>query len=113
MRFPTLFRLPRHQQFQIEARYYDPVKEELEGRTEKIKAELEGKEGKKIVPSKITFKKKKSPSFSASFIQLGLALLLGLSLLGWLQFGNTVFYYLLWLLLAGYLFYRLKRLRRR
>ena len=113
MRFPSLFRLPKHQQFRIKLRYYDPVKEEIKERTQKIKERMEGKESGDYKPSKINFKRKTKSAPATSFIQLGIAALLGLMVLGWLQFGNGVFYYLLWIILSVYLIYRLTTLRKR
>lgn len=40
MKMPSLFRKPGHQRFRVEPRYYDPVKEDIENRTSRIKAEL-------------------------------------------------------------------------
>ena len=40
MNFFFFKRVPRHKNFHYEPRYYDPVKEELQNRTEKIKREL-------------------------------------------------------------------------
>lgn len=113
MRFPSLFRLPKHQQFRIKPRYYDPVKEEIKERTERIKEQMEGKEGGNYQPSKINFKRKTKSAPATSMLQLGIASLLGLMVLGWLQFGNEVFYYLLWIIVPVYLIYRLKSLRKR
>ena len=41
MKRPSLFKTPRHQRFNLTPRHYDPVKEEIEARTARIKAELE------------------------------------------------------------------------
>ncbi|MEO9872810.1 hypothetical protein [Ekhidna sp.] len=111
MRFPSLFRLPRHQQFRIKPRYYDPVKEEIKERTERIKQRMDGAESVDYQPSKINFKRKAKSAPAASMIQLGIATLLGLMVLGWLQFGNEIFYYILWVIVPAYLIYRLKNLR--
>ena len=113
MRFPSLFRLPRHQQFRIQPRYYDPVKEEIKERTERIKEEMDGKAEGNYQPSKISFRRKTKSAPATSMIQLGIAALLGVMVLGWLQFGNEVFYYLLWIVFPIYLIYRLKSVRRR
>lgn len=113
MRFPSLFRLPRHQQFRIQPRYYDPVKEEIKERTQRIKEKMEGKADAPYQSSKITFKRKTKSAPLTSMIQLGIAALLGLMVLGWLQFGNEVFYYVLWIIVPIYLIYRLKSLKRR
>ncbi|SNS93845.1 hypothetical protein SAMN05421640_1699 [Ekhidna lutea] len=113
MRFPSLFRLPKHQQFRIKPRYYDPVKEEIKERTERIKEEIEGKETRDYHSSGISFKRKTKSAPFTSMLQLGIAALLGVMVLGWLQFGNDLFYYLLWIIVPGYLIYRLKSLRKR
>ncbi|WP_373522935.1 hypothetical protein [Aquiflexum sp.] len=41
MKFPSIFRTYSHTRFEIKPRYYDPVKEEIEQRTAKIKRELQ------------------------------------------------------------------------
>ncbi|MEX2511711.1 MAG: hypothetical protein WD398_02300 [Cyclobacteriaceae bacterium] len=43
MKFPSIFRVNQPRRFQINPRHYDPVKEEIEGRTARIKKELESK----------------------------------------------------------------------
>ncbi len=113
MRFPSLFRLPKHQQFRIQPRYYDPVKDEIQERTERIKDEMKGNEAEGNYHSKISFKRKTKSAPATSMIQLGIAALLGALVLGWLQFGGDIFYYMLWLLVPIYLIYRLKTFRRK
>lgn len=41
MKFPSLFRTTAPMRFDVKPRYYDPIKEELEERTSRIKRELE------------------------------------------------------------------------
>lgn len=41
MKFPSIFKTASHQRFAIKTRYYDPIKEEIEERTSRIKKELE------------------------------------------------------------------------
>ncbi|WP_339923684.1 hypothetical protein [uncultured Cyclobacterium sp.] len=41
MNFPSIFRINRPSRFNINPRHYDPVKEEIKGRTEMIKRDLE------------------------------------------------------------------------
>ncbi|EOZ92290.1 hypothetical protein A33Q_4383 [Indibacter alkaliphilus LW1] len=41
MKFPSIFRTAKPMRFDIKPRYYDPVKEEINHRTEKIKRELQ------------------------------------------------------------------------
>ena len=112
-KFPSLFRLPKHQQFHIKPRYYDPVKEEIKERTLRIREEMTGKENNTYQPSKINFKRKATRTPSTSLLQLGIAALLGLLFVGWLQFGGDIFYYLLWIIVPGYLIYRLRTISKR
>jgi len=111
MRFPSLFRTPRHQQFHIEPRYYDPVKEEIKERTERIKQEMSGNyEGGSL--GKISFKRKSAKKMpSSSLLQLSIAVVLIALTFGWLEFGNDIFYYLMYLALPLYLFYRVRKMR--
>ena len=37
MKIPSIFRLPRHQRFEIQPRYYDPIKEEIEEKQKKVR----------------------------------------------------------------------------
>lgn len=113
MRFPSLFRLPRHQQFRIKPRYYDPVKEEIKDRTERIARRANSNAEDDYQPSTINFKRKAQAAPATSMLQLAIAATLCLMILGWFQFGNDVFYYLLWIIVPSYLFYRIKTLRRR
>ncbi|MCC5938389.1 MAG: hypothetical protein JJU34_14015 [Lunatimonas sp.] len=41
MKFPSIFRVNQPHRFQITPRHYDPVKEEIHQRTERIKRELQ------------------------------------------------------------------------
>jgi hypothetical protein len=40
MKLPSLFKTSQHMRFEIKPRYYDPIKEEIEQRTSRIKREL-------------------------------------------------------------------------
>ena len=40
IKLPSLTKKPKYQKFHIEPRYYDPVREDIENRTSRIKAEL-------------------------------------------------------------------------
>ncbi len=42
MKFKSRFKLPKHQQFKIIPRHYDPIKEEIEIRTKKMENQLNG-----------------------------------------------------------------------
>ena len=111
MRF--LFRVPKHQQFQIKPRYYDPIKEEIKERTERIKQRMEGNGAEDYEPTRIEFKRKTKSASSTSLLQLGIASGLAALTLGWLYLGNELFYYLGWVIIPLYLFYRLKNFNKR
>lgn len=113
MRFPSLFRLPRYQQFEIKPRYYDPIKEEIKERTSRIKNNMEMHEDGDLPSAHISFKRKATSAPATSMLQLIIAVALGMLILGWLEFGNNIFYYLLWVIVPSYLFYRLRTFRKR
>jgi hypothetical protein len=98
MKLPSLIRLPNNTRFNIKPRYYDPVKEEIEERISKIKADMERAkvlEESGIKDSAIagSFKaKSKISAPSASARQMILALVLMATVFGWLYYGNTIFY---------------------
>ena len=98
MKLPSLFRTPKYQRFHLEPRYYDPVKEELEKRTEAIRRELKGGNDEIERPghaSRISgsFRMKKSAGTgSATIMQLVIMLLLISVIFGYLYIGNLALY---------------------
>lgn len=93
MRFPSLIRLPKNKQYQIKPRYYDPVKEEIAERTERIRQEMKG-EISNMPSGRITFERKAAPLPSSSMLQLIIiTILLGL-IVGWLYVGNDIIYFI-------------------
>ncbi len=113
MRFPSLSRLPKYQQFDIKPRYYDPIKEEIKERTERLRQPIEGNRGTDLPSGQIRLKRKVKSAPATSMLQLLIATILGAMVLGWLQFGQDFFYYVLWITVPSYLFYRLKIMRKR
>jgi hypothetical protein len=108
MKFPSLVKLPRNRKFNIEPRYYDPIKEEIEERTARIKSELESDTEHEYTPGKISFERKTTSVPTGSMMQMLIAAILGSLVFGWLYFGNEVFM-VLWLVVPVYLYFRLKR----
>jgi hypothetical protein len=94
MRFPSLFRLPRNQQFEIKPRYYDPVKEFVEQRRALAKGDQQSEmDGDVPSVTRIRFERRKtSEGMSASLLQLIIALVLASLIVGWLFFGNVILY---------------------
>lgn len=48
MKLPSLVRVPKYRRFNFEPRHYDPIKDELKNRTERIRNELKSSENGKI-----------------------------------------------------------------
>ena len=112
MKFPSLLKTPSHRRFNIEPRYYDPVKEDIEQRTGRIKRTLkikkmESKEGNTNIDSNIfgSFSRdsyyKKHGSGKLRF-----AILVGLTatVVGYFFLGNIALYVVMGLAIAFYLF---------
>lgn len=93
MRFPSLFRLPGNQQFEIKPRYYDPVKEFVEQRKALAKGEKENMDGDVPSVSRVRFERRKSSTgLATSLLQLIIALVLASLIVGWLYLGNDILY---------------------
>ena len=104
MRFPSLFRLPSNQQFEIKPRYYDPVKEFVEQRKSLVNSET-GDDKK----ARISFDRRKtSVGMGTSLLQLIIALALGVLTVGWLFIGSDIFYFAL-ILAPFYLYSRIRK----
>ncbi|MCP4457490.1 MAG: hypothetical protein GY816_05605 [Cytophagales bacterium] len=104
MRFPSLFRLPSNQQFEIKPRYYDPVKEFVDQRRSLVKGEKGNGE-----LSRISFERRKtSVGMGTSLLQLIIALVLGSAVVGWLFFGNDILYFGL-ILVPVYFYFRFRK----
>jgi len=94
----------------VEPRYYDPVKEDIENRTSRIKKELElSKEGEEHPKSSISgaFSRRSRESRKASIIQLLLIIFFITISLGYLQFCNNILYLFL-VIVPIYFYVRLK-----
>lgn len=135
MKFPSIFRTAKPMRFDIKPRYYDPVKEEIEQRTARIKKELqtEGKlpstEGEEnyrggygssirgAFTSGSQIKGRYSSGMNnAGLIRLVIFVLLILSLFGYIYFGPDAIYMMLYTgagLALLVLFFRLKPNKRK
>lgn len=123
MKLPSLFRTAQPMRFDIKPRFYDPVKEEIEQRTARIKKELqmEGKlpfdEG--YDPEKDSFRssairgaftqgspikgRTSSPFSNTGFLRLLIFLVLIALVFGYVYYGVDAVYYLLYLATAIFL----------
>lgn len=109
MKIPSIFRLPAHQRFEIQPRYYDPVKEDIEKRTDRIRKQLENeKNGLKTESIREAYKARGGSSRSADLFQLLMIIIVGLSIGGYLMYGASVYFALL-LLVPLYIILRKRR----
>ncbi len=114
MKFPTLTRLPQYKRFNFEPRYYDPVKEDIQERTSRIKQEVsqlaEGQQHN-IYHSNIagSFSKRSNYTKKTSTLQLVIFIFLIFLFGGYLWYGNYVFFIFL-LIIPVYFYFRLKRI---
>jgi len=117
LKLPSLIKKPRYQRFHVEPRYYDPIKEDIEFRTERIKSELgmNEKEFDAGYSSKISgsFRKNMKHAKGGGVDQtmmLRLIILIGLVLFagGFVYVGTDVFYVAL-LYIPFYLWKKLRK----
>lgn len=109
MKIPSLSRMPNYKRFSFEPRYYDPIKEDIQNRTERIKGEL------KITSLtnhreqlKSAFSQRAKREKSSDFMQLLLIVILLGAFGGWLIYGNIVLYVFL-VVFPLYIFFRTRK----
>ncbi|UII34965.1 hypothetical protein LVD17_14225 [Fulvivirga ulvae] len=111
MKIPSFFKTPRNQKFNIAPRYYDPVKEEIEQRTSRIKKELMLENGEDVSDENFynsrivgSFRHGRSKTKStAGLTQAIIIMLLVGGGAGYLYFGNLALY--IFLLVSSVLLY--------
>jgi hypothetical protein len=127
MKFPSIFRTSSPMRFDIKPRYYDPVKEEIEQRTSRIKKEIEFdsqpfSEEQRIASFQTGIrgsfaqsrgiKQRDSNAFSSTaMIRTLIFLVLMGGTFGYIYFGSAVLTYGLYVVIfiaAVYFFFRLK-----
>ena len=109
MKFPSILKIPDHKKFKLQNRYYDPIKEDIQNRTELIKAELERQKKSDLDPSdhssrihgafsqKSYYKESKS-----GMLRFTLMVVLFSGAIGYLYLGNIVLYIFIGLLVLIY-----------
>ena len=109
MKIPSLSRMPNYKRFNFDPRYYDPIKEDIQNRTERIKGEL------KITSSqshrehlKSAFSRRARREKSSDFMQLLLIFIILGAFGGWLIYGNIVLYIFL-VVFPLYIFIRTRK----
>ena len=106
MKLPSIINIPSYQRFKYEARFYDPIKEEIDGRRMRIKRQIDGEKRRGEYPSKTrlegAFVRRATQGGSTSFLRLIVAAILFSGVVGFLYFGNVALYITI-TLVVGYL----------
>ncbi len=114
MKLPSIIKIPAYQRFNYEPRYYDPVKEDIEERTRRIRRRIEADKKHGLYPSngrlEGAFMRRVPHEDNASFIRLMVGVTLFSGVVGYLYFGNIAVYIASGLVLA---YLVLKKLVRR
>jgi len=109
MRFPTLTRLPKNKRFNFQPRYYDPIKEEIEERTSRIKGEIDRSKNSSYRENiSAAFRSRRRAEKKSGVMQFGFVLLFALIFFGYLLYGEKVFMAFL-ILIPIYIWLKLKR----
>jgi type IV secretory pathway VirB6-like protein len=119
IKFPSLFgRTPKHQKFSFEPRFYDPIKDELKERENRIRQEMENEKNKTIEGYKTRIhgsfhsaRKRSSASqadLQAAVMRIAILLVLVVILVAYLQWGSVALYGLL-IVIPVYAWLRFRR----
>lgn len=114
MKLPSIIPLPRHQKFKIEPRFYDPIREDIQDRTERIRRNIAREEEDGIfryhasIKGSFSRRRDESPGLSEVMLRFVIFALLGSSVFGYIWYGPIVFYGLAGIFFPMYLVYRFK-----
>ena len=109
MKIPSLTPIPKHQKFKYEPRFYDPIKEDIEQRTERIRRTMgENPNLSSNYSSNIhhAFSRRTSENKQSNITQLVVIMLLVATIFGYIYYGNAVLYLII--PVAVYIFVRKK-----
>lgn len=93
MKVPSLTRLPKNKRFNFQPRYYDPVKEEIDERTRRIREELDS-EASESYRERIStaFRRRSRANKSAGIMQFGFVIMFAGIFFGYIFFGKYILY---------------------
>lgn len=109
MKFPSILKIPEHKKFRMPNRYYDPIKEDIQNRTDLIKAEMDRRES--LDPDHSDYQSRIEGAFSqksyykeskSGMLRFTLMVLLSAGAVGYLYLGNIVLYSIIGLLVLIY-----------
>ncbi|MGK7393679.1 MAG: hypothetical protein ACNS62_03865 [Candidatus Cyclobacteriaceae bacterium M3_2C_046] len=110
MKIPSLIRTPKNKRFNFEPRYYDPVREEIKDRTDRIRKQITNEDAG-IYESQISksFARRSRSHAKSNVTQLALVVLMATLTFGYIFYGNIALYLFLFIT-AIYIYLRIKRI---
>lgn len=110
MRFPSFIRLPRHQKFHYEPRYYDPIKEDIERRTKLAKNQLSNEANAELGERiSMQWNRRENQAKKSSIRQLLIVTALITTVVVYFYFGNNGIYGLLGIFALLYFYFKFKK----
>ena len=96
MKLPSIINIPAYQRFKYEPRFYDPIKDDIDGRRTRIKRQIEGEKRRGTYSSNSriegSFSRRVPYEGKSSFLRLIVAAILFSGVVGFLFFGNIAIY---------------------
>ena len=96
MKLPSIINIPAYQRFKYEPRFYDPIKEEIDGRRKRIRRQIDGDKRRGTYSSTTrlegAFARRVPHEGKSSFIRLTIGVILFSGVVGFLYFGNIAVY---------------------
>ncbi|MCC5929469.1 MAG: hypothetical protein JJU28_09510 [Cyclobacteriaceae bacterium] len=109
MRIPTLTRLPTNKRFNLQPRYYDPVKEDIKERTERIRGDLLDKTAKNYKNNiALAYGERRRKEKRLGTMQFLLIVLMMGTFVAWLYYGDIALYVFA-VLFPAYIYLRTRR----
>ncbi len=117
MKLPSLLSTPSNKRFSIQPRYYDPVKEDIEQRTDRIKRAMQAKkmeetDGNSDHDSRIQGSFGRNAFYkerSTGKLRFVILVLLAATAVGYFYFGNTALYIVMGLAAIIFLFRKFQK----
>jgi hypothetical protein len=92
MKLPSLTRLPKNKRFNFQPRYYDPIKEEIEERTSRIKQELGSSSEYYREHISSAFRRRARSEKTSGLLQFIFVISFVVIFFGYIYYGNKIFY---------------------
>ena len=106
MKLPSIINIPAYQRFKFEPRFYDPIKDDIDGRRKRIRRQIDGDKRRGTDSSRTrlegSFARRVPHVGKSSFLRLIVGAILFSGVVGYLFYGNIALYITMALVL-GYL----------